>query len=156
MFFFIEKMTPNDFKWWVRFLRLEWHTHFQTTSHFLSRPPVAPLSQRALWHKSFANMARSRRYLHRFNFSEFSAMFVWYILFLLAFSSSSDAWDQTDLELFDLVEEIQLNFYEVLEIDQVSSIQLTVDHWWHIPSSVRLYGTTCSVLCAAAQTGCNG
>nr|XP_054767884.1 dnaJ homolog subfamily C member 1-like isoform X1 [Lytechinus pictus]XP_054767885.1 dnaJ homolog subfamily C member 1-like isoform X2 [Lytechinus pictus] len=64
-------------------------------------------------------MARSRRCICNFNSFISSTMF-WCILFLFvaAFPSSSDAWDQTDLELFDLVEEIQQNFYEVLEIDQ--------------------------------------
>jgi hypothetical protein len=31
------------------------------------------------------------------------------------------AWDNIDLELFDLVEEVRTNFYEVLGVPQVSS-----------------------------------
>jgi hypothetical protein len=34
------------------------------------------------------------------------------------------AWDNIDLELFDLVEEVRTNFYEVLGVPQVSSFFL--------------------------------
>ena len=49
-------------------------------------------------------------------------------LFVFTFlPDASFAWDSDDLELFDLVEEIQQNFYEVLGLDQVS-LSLIISH----------------------------
>lgn len=36
------------------------------------------------------------------------------------------AWDQDDLEIFDLVEEVNENFYELLKIKQVMGFKVTV------------------------------
>lgn len=36
------------------------------------------------------------------------------------------AWDQDELEIFDLVEEINQNFYTVLKVDQVSKSEIFV------------------------------
>ena len=46
----------------------------------------------------------------------------WCILMLL-FPFNCVAWDSNELELFDLVEEIQRNFYEVLGLDNVSQVK---------------------------------
>lgn len=43
------------------------------------------------------------------------------LLFLLATVRPVRAWESGDLELFDLVEEVQLNFYEFLGVQQVSA-----------------------------------
>lgn len=43
------------------------------------------------------------------------------LLFLLAAAGPVRAWESADLELFDLVEEVQLNFYEFLGVQQVSA-----------------------------------
>lgn len=43
------------------------------------------------------------------------------LLFLLAAVGPVRAWESGDLELFDLVEEVQLNFYEFLGVQQVSA-----------------------------------
>lgn len=43
------------------------------------------------------------------------------LLFLLAAVRPVRAWESGDLELFDLVEEVQLNFYEFLGVQQVSA-----------------------------------
>ncbi|ERE77610.1 putative dnaJ subfamily C member 1 [Cricetulus griseus] len=45
---------------------------------------------------------------------------VWLLLlFLLAAVGPVRAWESGDLELFDLVEEVQLNFYEFLGVQQL-------------------------------------
>lgn len=38
--------------------------------------------------------------------------------------SSCHAWDQSELEIFDLIEEINQNFYDVLGVPQVSRLPL--------------------------------
>uniref|UniRef100_F8WH68 DnaJ heat shock protein family (Hsp40) member C1 n=1 Tax=Mus musculus TaxID=10090 RepID=F8WH68_MOUSE len=43
------------------------------------------------------------------------------LLFLLAAVRPVRAWESGDLELFDLVEEVQLNFYEFLGVQQDAS-----------------------------------
>lgn len=43
------------------------------------------------------------------------------LLFVLAVVRPVRAWESGDLELFDLVEEVQLNFYEFLGVQQVSA-----------------------------------
>lgn len=43
------------------------------------------------------------------------------LLFLMAAVRPVRAWESGDLELFDLVEEVQLNFYEFLGVQQVSA-----------------------------------
>lgn len=43
--------------------------------------------------------------------------FTW--LLLLSHLWLVESWDTDDLELFDLVEEVNKNFYEVLGVDQV-------------------------------------
>lgn len=45
--------------------------------------------------------------------------FILAVSILIAYPSPSHAWD-SDLELYDLVEEIQQNFYEFLSVEQVS------------------------------------
>lgn len=37
------------------------------------------------------------------------------------------AWDQDDLEIFDLVEEVNENFYELLKLKQVMWFKVIVD-----------------------------
>jgi len=41
-------------------------------------------------------------------------------LILLHLTNSVISWDSEDLELFDLVEEVNQNFYDVLGVSQVS------------------------------------
>ncbi|CAH7291787.1 Dnajc1 [Phodopus roborovskii] len=48
------------------------------------------------------------------------------LLFLLATVGPVHAWESGDLELFDLVEEVQLNFYEFLGVQQPG---------WTVPSA---------------------
>jgi hypothetical protein len=55
------------------------------------------------------------------------------LLFLLAAVRPVRAWESGDLELFDLVEEVQLNFYEFLGVQQVSAAGRTSS-----PSPVHL------------------
>jgi len=43
-------------------------------------------------------------------------------VFLLCICACANAWDNDELEIFDLVEEVNRNFYEVLEIDKVRII----------------------------------
>jgi hypothetical protein len=43
------------------------------------------------------------------------------LLLLLAAVGSARGWESEDLELFDLVEEVQLNFYHFLGVQQVSA-----------------------------------
>lgn len=45
--------------------------------------------------------------------------FILAVSILIAYPSPSHAWD-SDLELYDLVEEIQQNFYEFLSVEQVT------------------------------------
>ncbi|KAB0382972.1 hypothetical protein FD755_004889 [Muntiacus reevesi] len=42
------------------------------------------------------------------------------LLLLLAAAGPARGWESGDLELFDLVEEVQLNFYQFLGVQQVS------------------------------------
>lgn len=42
------------------------------------------------------------------------------MLLLLAAVGPAHGWESGDLELFDLVEEVQLNFYQFLGVQQVS------------------------------------
>lgn len=42
------------------------------------------------------------------------------LLLLLAAAGPAHGWESGDLELFDLVEEVQLNFYQFLGVQQVS------------------------------------
>lgn len=46
------------------------------------------------------------------------------IVFLSMFSICC-AWDQSELEIFDLVEEINQNFYDLLGVPQVSTDQVS-------------------------------
>ena len=41
------------------------------------------------------------------------------ILVFLLSSKCSDAWDTDEMELFDLVEEVNGNFYDILGVEQV-------------------------------------
>lgn len=43
---------------------------------------------------------------------------------LIGLACSAAAWDTEELEIFDLVEEINQNFYELLGVAQV------IDRWW--------------------------
>lgn len=43
-----------------------------------------------------------------------------WLLLLLAAAGPARGWESGDLELFDLVEEVQLNFYQFLGVQQVS------------------------------------
>ena len=45
---------------------------------------------------------------------------IFLFLFILSRFTSVHGWDSIDLELFDLVEEIKDNFYDVLGLKQVS------------------------------------
>ncbi len=49
------------------------------------------------------------------------------LLFLMFFCSITDvlSWDNDEMELFDLVEEVNKNFYELLGVDQVVKTVLT-------------------------------
>lgn len=42
------------------------------------------------------------------------------LLLLLLVAGPARGWESGDLELFDLVEEVQLNFYQFLGVQQVS------------------------------------
>ena len=46
---------------------------------------------------------------------------VWSFIILVFLLSShySDAWDTDEMELFDLVEEVNGNFYDILGVEQV-------------------------------------
>ena len=41
------------------------------------------------------------------------------LFLILLISSTAVSWDNEEMELFDLVEEINRNFYEVLNVEQV-------------------------------------
>lgn len=61
-------------------------------------------------------------------FPKMAALSTGYRLFLLLFilpgCTEVHGWDSIDLELFDLVEEIKDNFYDVLGLKQVRSIDI--------------------------------
>lgn len=42
-----------------------------------------------------------------------------FLAFVTLFVDNVSAWDQDELEIFDLVEEINQNFYSILKVDQV-------------------------------------
>lgn len=42
-----------------------------------------------------------------------------FLAFVALFVDNVSAWDQDELEIFDLVEEINQNFYSILKVDQV-------------------------------------
>lgn len=46
---------------------------------------------------------------------------VFLIIFIVG-TKTSFAWDNDELEIFDLVEEINENFYKILNVEQVSSV----------------------------------
>lgn len=48
-----------------------------------------------------------------------SELYIFLFLFILSKSANVHGWDSTDLELFDLVEEVKVNFYDVLGLQQV-------------------------------------
>lgn len=48
-------------------------------------------------------------------------LFVTFGIFFLNVFKFSYAWDNDELEVFDVVEEVNQNFYEVLGVTQVSS-----------------------------------
>ena len=62
-------------------------------------------------------------------FFKMAALSTGYRLFLLLFvlpgCTEVHGWDSIDLELFDLVEEIKDNFYDVLGLKQVRSIDIS-------------------------------
>ncbi|XP_022080149.1 dnaJ homolog subfamily C member 1-like [Acanthaster planci] len=64
-------------------------------------------------------MSQSRRRVRLF--PNFQVLFVTLSFVLLCFVSNGNAWDSADFELFDLVEEVQLNFYDVLGIEKTAS-----------------------------------
>lgn len=49
---------------------------------------------------------------------------VFLLLFILPRCTEVHGWDSIDLELFDLVEEIKDNFYDVLGLKQVRSVDI--------------------------------
>lgn len=57
-------------------------------------------------------------------------------LFLLCFFFNSFAvvksWDQIDLELFDLVEELKENFYKILSVEQVRLYEIGFLNYRHV------------------------
>lgn len=48
------------------------------------------------------------------------------ILLLIVSAIGVRSWDTEELEIFDLVEEIKVNFYELMGISQVKSIQFSL------------------------------
>lgn len=44
------------------------------------------------------------------------------LVILISLGKSVNAWDDVDLEIFDLVEEINENFYQMLGVQQVKNI----------------------------------
>ena len=45
---------------------------------------------------------------------------VWtFVVVFFLFSKGSDAWGSDEMELFDLVEEVNGNFYDILGVEQV-------------------------------------
>ncbi|XP_038078700.1 dnaJ homolog subfamily C member 1-like [Patiria miniata] len=64
-------------------------------------------------------MSLSRRRVHFF--SQFQTLILTLLLFLFCFVSNVKAWDNEDFELFDLVEDVQLNFYDVLGVEKTAS-----------------------------------
>ena len=66
---------------------------------------------------NMSHVSRRRQWGHRylpFQPSFFTAAFV-----LICVVPRAAAWDNEDFELFDLVEEVQQNFYDVLGVDKV-------------------------------------
>ena len=51
---------------------------------------------------------------------------IFLLLFILPGFTEVHGWDSIDLELFDLVEEIKDNFYDVLGLKQVRSVDIKV------------------------------
>lgn len=47
------------------------------------------------------------------------------IFLLIASAIGVQSWDTEELEIFDLVEEIKVNFYELMGIQQVNKIKIT-------------------------------
>lgn len=64
-------------------------------------------------------------------------MFVKSAVLLLALLCSPDLclgqWDQAELDLFDLVEEVGENFYDILHVDQVSLPNIYRTHIYLYP-----------------------
>lgn len=52
-------------------------------------------------------------------------LIIFEILYFLNVLRSSYAWDNDELEVFDVVEEVNQNFYEVLGVTQVYFLQYT-------------------------------
>lgn len=46
-----------------------------------------------------------------------------FVLICIAGTKQTFAWDNDELEIFDLVEEINENFYKILNVEQVSEIK---------------------------------
>ena len=44
---------------------------------------------------------------------------MFYVLLVLVSIQGALCWDQDELDLFDLVEEVEENFYELLQVEQV-------------------------------------
>lgn len=49
---------------------------------------------------------------------------IWSLLILLAQPDKIFCWDNEDLEVFDLVEEINTNFYTLLGVNHVSTLSI--------------------------------
>lgn len=46
------------------------------------------------------------------------------IIIILTLTLCAQAWDDGDLEVFDAVEEVNQNFYELLGVTQVRAVQI--------------------------------
>lgn len=54
-----------------------------------------------------------------------SLLLIFRVLYFFNVYSTANAWDNDELEVFDVVEEVNQNFYEVLGVSQVSPSFLT-------------------------------
>lgn len=50
----------------------------------------------------------------------------WKLLFVFTLILGVQAWDDGDLEVFDVVEEVNQNFYELLGVNQVRPTPVTL------------------------------
>lgn len=45
---------------------------------------------------------------------------IFFLFILTSYNGIIKAWDDIDFQLFDMVEDIKMNFYDVLEVEKVS------------------------------------
>lgn len=53
------------------------------------------------------------------------------LLIFFIFVNISYAWDSEELEVFDIVEEVKLNFYELLNVTKVKEIGILIIFLWY-------------------------